>query len=269
MNGRVAGRGRVAGPGGRTVVMAAAGAAGLVSCLTGSARADDRRFTFVEETNLTAVGRVEYEQWVTWKHANLDDNAANTFDFKHEIEYGASENLQVALDVAEWHFTTGEFKEGPRYDLTAAEVKYRFLDRTKDAVGLAFKVEAGVGPQAAVLENRLIIDKALDRFFLAYNLVVEAQWAGEDYGYHQSNGEIMQSLGGSYEINPRMFAGVETVWEIPLPDWHTGEHEDLFMGPNFSYRGENWAITTTLLGKITGGDDAPHAQVRVLFEVDF
>jgi hypothetical protein len=241
----------------------------LAACLIGTARADDRRFTFVEEATMTAKGGFEYEQWITWKSHNHEDNGYNKFEFKHEFEYGITDNLQVAVDVAEWHFTTGDNKQGPRYDVTAAELKWRLMDRRTDPIGLAFKGEVAVGPEELALEGRLCIDKQLDRMIVAYNLKLEAVWEGEDYGYHDSSGEIMQSIGASYELSPQWYFGAEGVWEIPLPDWHTGEHQDLFAGPNLSYRGHNWAATTTALGQFTGGDDAPKFQLRFLFEFDF
>lgn len=269
MNIRWAGEEGGTGSRSRSVGMAIVGAAGLASCLAGSALGDDRRFGFVEEATMTVKGGFEFEQWVTWGSHNKDDNGFNRVDFKHEFEYGISENLQLGIDVAEWHFTTGDDKQGPRYDVTAAELKYRFMDRVKDPIGLALKGEVAIGPEVLGLEGRLIIDKALDRMVLAYNLKIEAEWEGEDYGYHDSGGEISQSLGASYELSPQVYFGGEALWEMPFPDWHTGETQDLFLGPNLSYRGHSWAVTTTALGKVTGGDDAPSFQLRMLFEFDF
>ena len=88
------------------------------------------------------------------------------------------------------------------------------------------------------------------------------------------DGEVVQAAGASFEINPNWFVGAEIVHEIPMPEWETGQHQNVFIGPNASYHasfvnGRNWAITVTPLFRATGGEGEPPFQLRAIFEFDF
>src|SRR5258708_6415723 len=92
----------------RLAVLAALLAGALVS--SNVARADDRRFTFVDESRTTIPGHFEFEHWFTWSTHLRDDHAYNLFEFKPELEYGITDRFQIATDLAEWHFQTGKDK---------------------------------------------------------------------------------------------------------------------------------------------------------------
>ena len=137
-------------------------------------------------------------------------------------------------------------------------------------VGLSVQTELGVGPAGLAWENTLIVDKVVDRWEIAYNLEVEAAWTGDKtFEFEENEGEIVQLLGVSYEVQPSLFLGGEMLYEIPLPDWESGERTNLFLGPNLSLHREGWALTATSLLLLSGGDDEPAFQLRLVFEVDF
>ena len=237
-----------------------------------ASRADDRRFGFVEMTDTLLKGGLETEQWFTWQTKTRDDSGFNKYIFKHELEYGITNELQLGVDALVWHIQTGQEKDGPRFDEVAAELKYRFTDPHTDLVGVAAKLEVGGGDRHVGVEGKVIVDKYIDKWLPAYNLVLEAEWGGPDFEDHE--GEIVQSAGVSYEVTTGLFLGVELLHEIPLPDWQASEKSNFFMGPNISYhRGAyesgNWAITVTPLIRVSGGDEEPALQVRILFELDF
>ena len=60
--------------------------------------ADDRRFTYTYEATTSPKGSWEFEQWLTWKGYHDGD----TFDFRHELEYGITDNLQIGLYLSDW-----------------------------------------------------------------------------------------------------------------------------------------------------------------------
>jgi hypothetical protein len=242
-----------------------------LTLLTSAARADDRRFTFLDESrHHPPSGGLEYEQGILWGTDTKEDSSFNRIDFRHELEYGLSDKIQVAVDVAEWHWQHDDMGSETKYDATGGEFKYRFMDPVTDLFGLAFKVEVELGPHELEWENVFIIDKVFDKWELCYNFVVEPDWEGEKYfHYDEHGGELVNRFGVSYEISPAWFVGGELLWEIPLPDWKTGEHQNLFLGPNFSYRGHNWAITTTAVFLATGGDDEAKFKLQTIFEIDF
>ncbi|MEO6594839.1 MAG: hypothetical protein ABIP94_08815 [Planctomycetota bacterium] len=231
----------------------------------------DRRFTYIEESLHGAKpGHFEIEQWATWKHETEADRGFDRLDFKTEIEYGISKNLHFAIDLVEWHWSDNAAEEATKYDLTAAELKWRLLDPRTDLVGLAYKTEIGLGPHMLEWENVVIVDKILERWELAYNLMVGAGWEGEKlFEFEDREGEIRQTAGVSYEVDPTLFVGGELLYEIPLPDWRSGGRENLFLGPNVAWRGHEWALTATPLFLLNGGDDEPRFQLRFIFEIDF
>jgi hypothetical protein len=243
-------------------------------------RADDRQFTFLDMAKVTAPGQFEFEQWIDWEHRTPDAHNSNVFILKEELEIGVSDKLMFGVDIPEWHFQTSpeDQKQGPRFDTIGGEFRYRFLNPTKDVIGLALKGEIELGPRVRGAELRGIVQKNFDRFTLLYNLTLESEWSkGEDEdnaGEAVSDGEVVQALGGSVEITPNWFAGAELVHEIPMPDWHTGHQQNVFLGPNLSYHasfvnGRNWALTGTTLFRVTDSDEEPSLRFRLIFEFDF
>ncbi|GEM_PF-279671 len=231
----------------------------------------DRRFTFVEETLHGAPpGHVEYEQWVTWKSRSREDHDFNKASFKHEIEYGLAENIHVALEVADWSWYENSMISGTSYDATGGELKIRFLDPRTDPVGLGWRTEVGLGRERLEWENRLIVDKVVDQWEFAYNLIIGADWGGEKYfDYDENGGEVVQSFGVSCEVNPNWYLGAEVLHEIPMPDWDPVSEHNLFVGPNVAYHGNGWAVAATALFQAVGADDEPQLFARCIFEIDF
>ena len=79
---------------------------------------------------------------------------------------------------------------------------------------------------------------------VAYNATLEAEWEGE--GLAERKGEFQQSLGLSYEINPRLLFGAEFVHEVAFPDWSDAEPGKFFAGPNVSIRRRNTSGPSSL-----------------------
>ena len=230
----------------------------------------DRRFTFVEESLHGAPpGHFEFEQWVTWAHGTRIDSGLDRIDFKHELEYGISDRLHFAIDIAEWHTTDESGDWHSKYDLTAAELKWRFADPRGEGLGVGFKTELGFGPHDIEWENVLILDKITGRWEFGYNLELQAGFEGEKtFEVEESELAVVQSLGASYEFEPTLFCGGEFVYEIP-PDWSWGDRQNFFIGPNVAVRGPDCALTTTAMFLADGEATAPEFQLRFLFEVDF
>jgi hypothetical protein len=230
----------------------------------------DRRFTFVEESLHGATpGHFELEQWVSWNHGARIDPGLDRFEFKHEIEYGISDGLHFAVDLAEWDTSDSGGETHTRYRATAAELKFRLADPRADAIGVGFKTELGLGPGELEWENVLILDKIVDRWEVAYNLIATAGFEGDKtFSYHEGELAVTQTAGLSYEMNPTLYWGCEIVHEIP-PEWTWGERQSWFAGVTVAVRGDEWALTTTPMFLLDGIADAPRFQLRLLFEVDF
>ncbi len=117
------------------------------------------------------------------------------------------------------------------------------------------------------MESKVILQKNLGGFVLAYNGTLEAVWEGKHL--RERGGEFSQSLGVSYEISPTWLMGAEVLHEIDLPDWAEAEDSVVYGGPNLSYRRGNWWATVTQLVQLTNIATEVDVQTRVIFGFSF
>ncbi|MBL8858864.1 MAG: hypothetical protein JNL28_10195 [Planctomycetes bacterium] len=238
--------------------------------LTAPAFANERRFAYSYEATTVPKGQFELENWITYKHGTKNDSDFRRVQFRHELEYGLTDRLQLSAYLADWSWTDAGRGSASttRYDDSAVVLKVNWLDPALEGLGVSTYHEVKVGDEFIELENKLIVQQNVDRFVGVYNLTLEAEWEGRDY--EMDNGEIINSLGLSYELSPRLLMGVEAVHEIPLPDWRTGAHQRVLAGPNLSYRfggAHGWWITTSALQQLTGEDDEAEFEMRLIVGV--
>ncbi|HMN39761.1 MAG TPA: hypothetical protein PKE29_02880 [Phycisphaerales bacterium] len=236
------------------------------------ARADERRFTFTQEAPTAPKGAVEFENWFTYKKATPDDSSFNRFEFRHELEFGLTDHVQLAFYIADWSITSGRSveRDQAKYDDSALELKINFMDPAKDGFGLTSYHEVRLGDAVFELENKLILQKNFGPLVAAYNLSLEAVW--QEHGYREREGELSQSLGLSYEITPKFLVGMEALHELPLPDWKTGANQNFFIGPVASYRfggDHDWWVTATALKQTTHNEGEAEWQFRVIVGFSF
>src|SRR4051812_6181132 len=229
-----------------------------------SSHAGVRRFTYVYESTTSRAGDVEVENYVTFETHTPNDHSFSDVAFRHEVEIGVTNHLQASVYLADWEYQRGE---GTRYIGSSAELIYSLTNPVTDPVGLAVYQEYQGGPQLFEWESKVIAQKNLGRFIFAYNGTLEAQWEGE--GLDDHNGELQQSVGISYELDPRFSVGIECVHEIEFRDWEDAHRGVFFAGPNASFRTGRIFVTVTALGQITRAGEEPELQVRGIFGVMF
>jgi hypothetical protein len=234
-----------------------------------SAEAGARRFTYVYEATTAAAGSYESENWATWGTSPREERRFNAVDFRHEIEFGVTEHLQAAIYVADWGYREdpGASEHGFSYQDSAIELIYNLTNPTTDLLGLALYGEVRGGPDELELESKVILQKNLGRFVLAYNGSLEAKWEGDRL--EKRGGELAQSLGVSYEVSPAWLLGAELLHEIDIPDWSKAEDSILYGGPNLSYRRGNWWATLTPLAQLTNVASEVDFQTRLIFGFSF
>jgi hypothetical protein len=224
-----------------------------------------RHFTFLYEATTSAPGSIEMENWVTWGRGSNPERT-DEVDFRHEFEFGVTENFQASLYVADWLYASDPTHAGYRYSDSAVELIYNFTNPVIDPVGLSIYQEFRAGDRLFEWESKLIAQKNLGPFIFAYNATVEAVWQGSSLGQHQ--GELQQALGASYELAPQLSVGLELLHEFVFPEWRDQERiRNLFIGPNISYRHQNWFVTVTALAQATDTPDEPDFQLRAIFGV--
>src|SRR6266436_5724581 len=224
-----------------------------------------RRFTFLYEANTSAKGSLELENWVTWQRAT-GPGRFDQVDFRHELEYGVTDKFQVSVYLADWLYEAHREQSGFTYSDSAIELIYNLTNPVDDPIGVSVYGEVKAGDRLIELESKLIAQKNFGPLILAYNATLEAVWEGNEL--EDREGEFSQALGASYEISPRISAGIELLHDFVFPGWHDEEKiRNLFVGPNLSYRHRNWFVTVTALAQATDTDDEPDLQVRTIFGI--
>jgi hypothetical protein len=228
-----------------------------------------RRFTYVYEVTTSPPGDIELENWVTWKTRKPDDRGFDQVEFRHELEWGITDKLQAAIYLADWNYHRGMSagERGFTYTGSALELIYNFTNPVADPIGLAAYQEFQVGYRRFEWESKLLAQKNIGPFVIAYNATLEAEWEGE--GLEEREGEFQQLLGLSYEVSPYLFFGAEALHEIAFPDWSETEEGKFFAGPNVSIRSGKYWGTLTALAQITRAGGEPDFQVRTIFGFSF
>ncbi|MEO7931972.1 MAG: hypothetical protein ABIT76_02330 [Chthoniobacterales bacterium] len=225
------------------------------------ADAGQRKFAFSYESTTSPQGAVELENWVTWKHDGADGNA---FEFRHELEFGVTDRLQLGIYLADWSYSDAV---GAVYEHSGVEAIYNLTNPTTDFLGSAVYLEVVGGNDVAEVEGKLLLQKNVGPLVVAYNLVLEGKWEGENLD--EREGEFAQTLGVSYELNPHFSIGVEAFHEIPLPDWKSGEDSIVFAGPNASVRFGRFFVTAACLAQLTDIEGEPDWENRMIVGFDF
>jgi uncharacterized protein DUF6662 len=246
------------------------------------ARAGEALFGYVYTTDLHPRGTWEFEQWAT---AALGKSRGdyNRFFQREELEYGVTDDFQLAAYVNWFHVTAERdgvdgTTSGPvvpedvdptrRYSATkfhsvSLEGIYRLLSPYKDPFGLALYVEPTIGPDIRELEGKLILQKNFldDRLVWAANVSFAPEWEREsgnhsldaaDPGSRRRWGKAIEvefTTGLSYRLAPGWFAGLEfrNHNELEGHSLSHPEHSAFFLGPNVHFaRGPVWVTLTVL-----------------------
>lgn len=232
-----------------------------------AALAGARHFGYVYEAVTSAPGSLDMENWVTWSHTT-NPQRVDGVDFRHEFEFGVTENFQASLYVADWFYSSDRQNSGFTYSDSALELIYNLTNPVIDPIGLAMYEEIRAGDRVFELESKLIAQKNIGPLILAYNVTLEAVWEGT--GLQDREGELQQALGASYEISQRLSVGIEMLDEFVFPEWRDNERvRNFFIGPNVCFRHQNWFVTVTALAQATNTPDEADFQLRTIFGIGF
>jgi hypothetical protein len=219
-----------------------------------------RHFTFLYEAPTSPPGSVELENTITWAHGS----GWNDVSIREEVEIGITDRFQLGIYPLDWGYRS---EDRFRYNGGAIELIYNLSNPVVDPVGISLYEEFSASRQHFESEAKLIAQKDFGRWILDYNATLEAEW--EEQGLKKQSGELQQALGASYEISPRLSVGMEFLHEFVFPDWHDEGIRNVFVGPNVSYRQQNWFVTITGLAQATDTADEADFQVRTIFGFGF
>ena len=245
------------------------GAVATVSIAGQLVHADPRKFSFVYQSTTASQGEVEYEQWVTWKTDKGSDSGFDEFDFRHEIEFGITDDFQLAVYVADYRYKDGSSvaDDGTEFRDVAFEGIYNLSNPVTDVIGSALYGEVKIGSELFELEGKVIVEKYFGQLDVAYNATFESEWEGQNY--EQSKGVFEQTFGVSYEVAPDLSFGAELIHEIEFPSYTTQGDDVVYFGPNVSWKKDRFFATVTPLWQVTDVESEVNFQVRMIFGFEF
>ena len=226
-----------------------------------------RTTPWLYDTRTMTAGEVEYEQWVTWKTNKKSDSNYNEFRFRHEIEWGVTDELQMAIYFADWRYKETSEETKAFFHDVALEAIYQLQAPTPDDLGVALYGEIKYGDDFVELEGKLLLEKEFDQVNLLYNLTLEAEWEGDSLD--EDKGVIENAFAITYQPDPTITYGVQALWEIEFPGWSEQGDDVVYVGPSLAWQSSGWWLSVSPLFQVTNVDSEPDMQIRLLFGIDF
>lgn len=235
-------------------------ATGLIGLSLATAAQADRRFSYSYEAKTYTPGSIELETWATWKTRDGFDR----IDFRHELEFGITERLQIGVYLPDWRWEDGE---GSSIHDVALEVIYNLTNPNTHWLGSSVYGEIKGWENFLELESKLLLQKNFGKLAVVYNAILEAEW--EEEGLEESKGELAQTLGVAYQISPKFSAGFEALHEVELDDWSDASPSYVYVGPNASFNFGEAFLTVAGLWQVTDHSGEPDFQLRTIFGFHF
>ncbi|MCB1231716.1 MAG: hypothetical protein KDN19_15710 [Verrucomicrobiae bacterium] len=243
----------------RAILLCVGGALAVFAALPSSSSASERRYVYSYEAQSYVPGSFEIENWVTWQ----DRDGGDRFDFRHEIEWGVSERLQLGFYLVDWRHTQGGETE---YHDTAIEAIYNLTNPNTDWIGSSIYGEVKFADEFLELESKIILQKNWGPVSLVYNATLEAEW--EEENLEERKGELEQTVGLSYMVSPKFSVGTEMLTAVEFEDWEESGDHALYLGPNSSIRTERHWFTAAALWELTDTEEADF-QLRAIWGIHF
>src|SRR5829696_1459136 len=174
----------------RPFVRAALSLVTFVLASAASSEAGQRRFAFTYETTTSPKGEVELENLVTWKHTRNREGRVDEFDFRHELEFGVTDRLQVGVYLLDWSYSPDATGKKTQYKHSGVELIYALTNPVTDWIGSAAYLEVLAGDEVLEIEGKLLLQKNFGPLIIAYNAVLEAEWEG--HKLEERTGEFQQ-----------------------------------------------------------------------------
>jgi len=260
----------------------------LCGLLSGTAVADERFFTYIQEADVIPKGGWEFEQWLTFRKGYPEgDHQFDQYlwDFREEIEYGFTDKLSgsMYLNFQQEQLIAQEpgLPDSSEFSYKgfSAELKYQLLNPYTKPVGIALYFEPSYSPSEQELEYKLIFSKNIgDKWVLAANATFEQEWERED-GQTERESVLEFTFGGAYRFTPNWSVGLEARYHSVYQGSTLNNYlaSAWFFGPNIHYGTSKWWATFTLLPQISGNPRDGHInttehqifEARLIFGINF
>jgi hypothetical protein len=238
----------------------------------GVARADDQPFLSLDATDIEPELGHELEQNFVWA-SGKPRQSFNTVDGETELEYGYSDQIQLAGAVDyDWTRTRDHSLPaipavgGTAIDAIRAEMIYQAMNVYFDPIGLGFLISPSVGRDARNVEAKVLVQKNFfnDRLRAVMNM-------GGQFGAGRSGGDwsdvsaLTFDAGIAYNITWAWSAALEFNAEhdfdgLLLNGRATPTATTFFLGPTIQYVAHPWTASLGVQAQLPWASDATHSE---------
>jgi len=243
----------------------------IVFGLTGMilAQAQDRIFTYTYQSNVLNKGQNELESWHTIRTGR--DDFYLRYDNRTEYEIGLGSNLQTAFYLNLGSKTVTITSDSIKSLSTSNnlgfsnEWKFKLLDPVANVMGLALYGEVGISTDEIEVEGKIIVDKKIGIFTIAFNGVYEQEFAPE-YKNQELEWETEQKLDGYLAFACFLGSGFHLTQENAIKNVFDGgqiAHSALYSGIGFSYSMDKFWVNFTAMPQITSFNGATNNNLNL------
>lgn len=225
----------------------------LVALCCSPSMADRRQFVWTYQYHTMPAGGSELEHYFGYKLSDKDAPEKGSFSQQIEIELG----LTNRWDISIYQMFSQENGSDFEYDGLKLRTRYRLFEAGQYFVDplLYFEVKRPADHAAkTVAEGKLILARDFDRYFSAFNLVVERELGT---GYET---EWKYDIGIGYSFSSAFSAALES-----KGNFESGDDGKQSWGPTVSYaKGSIW-FSTGILFPLT--DNASDFELRYILGI--
>ncbi len=229
----------------------------LVICLIAYSRAfaDQRSYVWTYEYMTMPKGMWEVENYITTEVPNLDKSNIYTIKEWVELEYGITDNWDVAM-YQMYKYNNKKAESDSEYDGFKLRTRYRFGKKGQFIVDPLIYLEyirSGNFSKPNVVEVKLILAKDIGDLNLSYNQILKRDLESRGKTDHE------YAAGIGYALSPNFKFGIESKGNYSKKKYA--------LGPTVSFsRGRFWAALGAAFGLSKAADDL---QTRLIFGVLF
>jgi hypothetical protein len=215
-----------------------------------------RSYVWTYEYMTMPKGMWEVEYYATTEVPNLQRSDINTLKQWLELEYGITNNWDIAL-YQMWRFKNKRFENDSEYEGFKIRTRYRFGEKGQffvdPLVYLEYIRDTTSWHKPSVVEAKLVLAKDLGNFNLSYNQILKRNLEAEGKTNHEYAGGI------NYALWPTFKLGIEAKGNY--------SKEKTALGPTLSFATKRWWVS---LGAVFGlNQRTDDLQTRLIVGIPF
>src|SRR3989338_2424988 len=218
-------------------ILASVAAFVLVLGMAKDADADRRAYVWTYEYQTMPKGHAEIEYYLTEEQKNIEKAKPNIWKHWVELEYGITDHWDISMyqQFKQSNTTSSNTFE---YDGFKVRTRYRILEKGNLPIDTLLYLEYIRNDnleKSNVLEGKIILAKYIDKFNLAYNVILKQELDSHGKTEHE------YAAGASYRLTPQFKIGLESKGNYTARKY--------YIGPTVAWAGNKfWASIGAVAG---------------------